>query len=111
MAELLSNTNCRFHPDRPAGARCTECHQFFCTECVTEHDGQFTCAACLRKESDQAVAPAENARLDWFQPAPILHVLLAVSVIWVLFFLVAQFLTNLPDTFHEGSIWRGGGEE
>ena len=34
---------------REAVARCPECTQFFCRECITEHDDRVLCSACLKK--------------------------------------------------------------
>ena len=46
---------CFQHPDRLAAAKCLRCGKSFCRECVTEHGGQFRCAACLRLDAGGVV--------------------------------------------------------
>jgi hypothetical protein len=102
----LAQTTCRIHFNRPASARCPICRQFYCPECITEHDGRFTCAACL-KTARETVAKPEKKRqgLSWFQPVPILHCLIGLVIVWVIFHIIAQTLTSIPDQFHDGTIW------
>ncbi|MFN7139481.1 MAG: rhomboid family protein, partial [Limisphaerales bacterium] len=45
----LTQQHCLNHFTREAAARCPECKQFFCRECITEHDDRVICAGCLRK--------------------------------------------------------------
>ena len=106
MSQPLAQTTCRIHFDRPATARCPSCEQFYCRECITDHDGRMTCAACLKKEREEAVKPKKaKSGLHWFQPAPLIHFSIALAVAWVLFYLVAKTLTGIPDDFHDGTIW------
>ena len=56
----LAHQRCFHHSLREAVARCPECRQFYCRECVTEHDDRMFCAACLRKRSVVA-APARRS--------------------------------------------------
>ena len=48
MAALLAN-RCLHHPVREAVARCPECGQFFCRECITEHEDRVVCSSCLKR--------------------------------------------------------------
>ena len=45
----LTHQRCFHHSHREAVARCPECRQFYCRECVTEHDYRVICATCLKK--------------------------------------------------------------
>ena len=50
---MISAARCFNHADRMAAARCLTCQRSYCRECVTEHDGRLTCAACLRKRGPE----------------------------------------------------------
>lgn len=102
MSESLARTTCTTHPDRPASARCPSCREFYCGECITEHDGKLTCASCLRGEVEE-VAPE---RRSFSLPiAAVVQGLIALFLCWVTFYLVGQFLGDVPDDFHDGTIW------
>lgn len=107
MGEGLASTTCKIHHDRPAVARCPECGEFFCDECITEHDGRLTCASCLAGSREEAreTAVAKKRGVAWFQPMPIVHSILAMVLMWLIFNLFAQTLTRIPDRFHDGTIW------
>ena len=49
----LAHQRCFNHAVREAVARCPECGQCFCRECITEHDDRVVCAACLKKLTRQ----------------------------------------------------------
>lgn len=97
----LSRQKCFNHAKREAAALCLDCKQFFCRECITEHDGRVICANCLLKIQSHAPAPKKNAvliRLALF--------LSAMLFLWFLFYSSGQVLLKLPDTFHEGTLWK-----
>jgi hypothetical protein len=48
---LLKNRRCFNHAEREASARCPECQNDFCRECITEHAGRMLCVNCLKKLS------------------------------------------------------------
>jgi hypothetical protein len=48
VKQNLADQRCFNHALREAVARCPQCTQFFCRECITEHDDRVLCAACLR---------------------------------------------------------------
>lgn len=101
MSELLTH-RCLQHPDREAVARCPECRQFFCRECVTEHDERVVCAACLRKQS---VPRAERRR--WLAGVGrALAAGLGFVAGWLLFYSAGQMLLSIPSEFHEGTVWK-----
>ncbi|MEQ2006584.1 MAG: rhomboid family protein [Limisphaerales bacterium] len=101
MAELLSH-RCLNHGAREAAARCPACAQFFCRECITEHDGKVICATCLRKES--------GASLDRKFSVAVIGRALAVTagfiLGWLCIYSAGQLLVSLPADFHEGTIWK-----
>ncbi|MCX6604407.1 MAG: rhomboid family protein [Acidobacteria bacterium] len=57
---MIAQLRCQQHPAREAIARCPNCRQSFCRECITEHDGRMLCLPCLAK---QAVPPAPPSAL------------------------------------------------
>lgn len=102
MASVLGDTTCTIHPNRQGTARCPGCGQFFCAECITEHDGKLTCASCLELQGEDAKPSKERKS---FFIAPILQLFLALLLCWVAFYLFGQTLGDVPDDFHDGTIW------
>jgi hypothetical protein len=95
---------CLNHAEREAVARCPECRQFFCRECITEHDERVICAACLRK-----IARTSGARTRSFVAVRLAVQCLAGLVLaWFFFYLVGESLLSLPSAFHEGTLWQTG---
>jgi len=95
---LLAQHRCVIHAGREAAARCPSCRQFFCRECVTEHDGRIFCAACLRKKSAPRVK--EQRRLGvLLGPVALVSGFLLT---WVAFYLLGQVLLKTPSEWHEG---------
>lgn len=101
-APRLAQQRCLNHSAREAVARCPECSQFFCRECVAEHEDRVICAACLRK-----LARVPLLRRRGFAGAlRFAHCLAAVLAAWFFFYLVGEGLLRLPTSFHEGALWR-----
>jgi hypothetical protein len=101
QADDLARKRCFNHVNREAAARCPHCRRCFCRECVTEHDGRLTCAACLRKLAGGR--PKDRA-------VSVLRFLMAgvgVLAAWVFFYYVGRWLLQLPSQFHQGSLWPG----
>ena len=107
---VLVRQRCLIHADREAAARCGRCGRFFCRECVTEHDGAMTCAACLR---ELAAAAARSGppkprfwRGAWATGTARTGKLLASALLaWLFFHLLGHSLLNAPDEFHAGTLW------
>lgn len=61
------------------------------------------CAGCL----NQRIVKSETKerRSFRFPVAAIMQWTMALLVVWVLFYLVAQTLSDIPDEFHDGTIW------
>ena len=104
MSEKVAQATCQIHFRRPAAAKCMVCKLYYCKECVTEHDGKNTCASCLKSAHEESATPVKHS-MTWFQPMPIIHLVLALILMWAVSYLVAQTLSSIPDSFHEGTIW------
>jgi hypothetical protein len=100
--QSLSNQRCFNHAIREAVARCPECRQFFCRECITEHDDRVVCAACLvrltRKPLTRRLA---LGKVLWLTQAVV-----GLLIVWFFFFLIGESLLKLPNSFHEGTLWQ-----
>lgn len=96
----ISTRRCFNHAQREAVARCPVCANFFCRECITEHDGRMICARCLLPSQ----TPQRKRRLAAAALRSI-QVLAGVLVLWLVFFLVGRALLLVPSSFHDGSLW------
>ena len=103
MASILGDTTCVTHADRVSSARCPSCRQFYCSECITEHQGKMICAGCLEKEL-ASIRPIRKERRS-FPLMALVQFLVAVLVVWMVFYFFAQTLADIPDDFHDGTIW------
>jgi hypothetical protein len=95
----LAARRCLVHPDREAAARCPSCHQYYCRECVVEHDTQFLCAACLQRAIEAGGTPT-SARFDWLSP---LRLLLGFAGAYVSFYLIERILLLIPVNVYNGT--------
>lgn len=99
----LHARRCARHTTREAAVRCPACGEFFCRECVVEHDGKFLCAPCLAKRTAKA-AERRGRRL-----AGLLRVVRAsagVVVLWLVFYWVGTLLLRVPMEVHDGTVWK-----
>jgi len=98
----LAHQRCFNHALREAVARCPECRQCFCRECITEHEDRVVCAACLKKLTRRKLMqrPAFAQILRFAQCA------IGVLTAWFFFFLIGEALLKVPTSFHEGTVWR-----
>lgn len=101
MAVLLTQ-RCLHHPVREAVARCPECAQYFCRECITEHDDRVICSACLRKLTTKT----ETKRRSLAPVGRVAAALAGVLLAWIFFFLIGRLLVNIPASVHEGTVWK-----
>ncbi len=108
MTRDLAQQRCYNHASREAVARCPDCRQFFCRECITEHEDRVVCAACLRKLANVPL----TRRRGFVGALRIAQLLLGLIMAWFFFYLVGENLISLPSSFHEGTLWQiGGGEQ
>ena len=104
MIENLAYQRCFNHAAREAVARCPQCSQYFCRECITEHDDRVICAACLRK-----LAPVPFLERRGFAGLmPLGQLLFGVLAAWFFFYLIGESLVSLPGSFHEKTLWKAG---
>jgi hypothetical protein len=92
---------CLHHPGREAAARCPECREFFCRECVVEHGDRVICAACLARVARR---DASGRRGPMARLGRLLLPLAGLLLGWFFFYLLAQALLALPDTFHATAV-------
>lgn len=103
MSELLAK-RCHLHLDREAAARCPECGQFFCRECVTEHEQKVICTSCLKERTtaqERRGAPLRGLLRPVFALA-------GATWCWLTFVWLGRILLAMPDRFHEGTLWKVG---
>lgn len=100
--ENLSAQRCFNHAVREAVARCPECRQFFCRECVTEHEDRVICAGCLAALT--RVPLLERRGFAGVRRAA--QCALGLVMAWCFFYLIGEALLALPNAFHEGTLWQ-----
>lgn len=82
---------CFHHAHREAVARCPACGRFFCRECVSEHEGRFLCASCLKRLYS---APVKTSKL----PVSFLHsgaMLAGFMLAWLFFYGLGAVLIQI----------------
>lgn len=105
---LIIQRHCFQHPEREAVARCLECGESFCRECITEHGERLICASCLTKVA-RAAKPHAGHR--WRETLlPLAGAGTGVLVSWLVFYALARLLMHLPTAFHQAQIWGGAAE-
>ena len=97
----VTRARCRNHPSREAAARCVGCQTHFCAECVTPVDRRMLCASCLEKSTSK---PEKKPR-DWFLLSTATQLLLGLLVSWFTAYMLGRILLQLPDDFHEATVW------
>ncbi len=103
---LLVHQRCLNHSLREAAARCPECGQYYCRECITEHDDRVICAGCLKK----LVKPTTSNRLPLASVALVTQGLMGLLAIWLFFYLIGSALVAIPAAFHEGTLWQSSSQ-
>ncbi|MDB6151083.1 MAG: rhomboid family protein [Chthoniobacter sp.] len=98
----LATQRCLNHVDREAVARCLECTQFFCRECVSEYDDRLICAGCLKRLAEGSVAPRRSLPSVW----PVGQMAGGFLFAWFLFYCVGRMLIGLPEEFHDDRLWK-----
>ena len=100
--DTVARQRCLNHVTREAVARCPECSQFYCRECITEHEDRVICAACLKKLATTTPRPVRHVSAL----APFASTLGGVVVTFLFFYVTGRLLVSLPDEFHEGNLWK-----
>jgi len=98
----LVDQRCFNHALREAAARCPSCRNYYCRECITEHEDRVICADCLRKLAtlrlQKRQAFAGTLRATQF--------VLGLLAAWFFFYLLGESLLSMPNAFHEGTLWK-----
>jgi hypothetical protein len=98
----LHQRQCLNHAAREAVARCPECKQFYCRECIAEHDDRVICASCLRKLTRRT--GERRYKFAWLTRATAFCV--SITAAWLVFYWIGRILLSLPVSFHDGTIWK-----
>ena len=99
----LQSQRCLFHSTREAVARCPECGNSYCRECIAEHEGRIICATCLQRLLRRpAVAQRRWGRALVLLGGSVGGLLLA----WITFYGFGRMLMTLPSAFHAAEMWQ-----
>ena len=102
----IRQQRCHNHAGREAIARCPSCGNFFCRECITEHDERILCAGCLKRQT----APKERRR-GALPIGRLIAALCGIVTAWCYFYLIARVLVATPTQFHEATLWKSAVED
>lgn len=98
---VLAIQRCLHHPSREAVARCAECGNPFCRECIAEHDQRIICATCLQR----LLKPVEVKRRPWgLMVRQTAGSLGGFMLAWLCFYCLGRMLLMLPSSFHV-AVW------
>jgi hypothetical protein len=100
--QSLIHQRCFNHSQREAVGRCVGCLQFYCRECVTEHDDRLLCAICLEK----LAKPPLTQHRDFKGVARLAQCLLSMLLLWFFFYWAGECLLAIPTSFHDGTLWQ-----
>jgi hypothetical protein len=92
---------CARHPAREAAARCPSCREFFCRECVVEHEGRLLCAPCLARLEKRAQASGADRRAL----ARAAALAGGCLVLWLAFCVLGALLVKIPPRVADGTVW------
>ena len=102
----LTLQRCLIHVDRGAVARCPICRNYFCRECVTEHERRFLCSSCLH----DVVAGVEPPRRNAERFTLVIKMTIGMAIAWLFFYVIGQLLMLIPPNVHDGSYLRNLGQ-
>ncbi len=86
----MKDQQCMNHPSRGAAARCPDCENYYCRECVTEHEGRVICAGCMK----QMVGRGGETSSRWTTLVEAAKVVAGLVAGWLFFYMVAQFFID-----------------
>ena len=102
----LTLQRCLIHADREAVVRCPSCGNYFCRECITEHEQKFLCSSCLQRVRPRVELANRNAA--WLMS--IIKMMVGIAVAWLFFYLIGQSLILIPPNVHDGGYLRSLGQ-
>lgn len=100
MKGNIARQRCFNHTSREAVVRCPSCHNYFCRECTSEHQGLMLCSACLLRTCTEKPLRSDTGslrRLAWFG--------ITFLFIWFSFYLMGRLVAAIPKSYHARSIW------
>ena len=106
-ARHLHARRCARHSTREAAARCPGCGEFFCRECVVEHDGKLLCSACLTRST--AAQERRKQRLVVIRRGA--SATAGALMLWLVFYWVGLLILKMPPDFHDGTVWQSIGKD
>ena len=95
MPESLSAIKCITHIDREAVARCCQCNQYYCRECIVEHEGDMICTQCLSQNNQSLIEKKESS--GWISHLFIFA--MSTVLLLFLFYSLGWFISIIPDSF------------
>ena len=105
MTRALADLRCFRHSAREAAGRCPECQNYFCRECLVEHERRVVCSNCL----ERLVATGETRRAGWMIYLQCGHLLLGLLLAFIFYYSLGSVILRIPATVHEGSVWQTSG--
>ncbi len=93
---------CVRHSAREAAARCPACAEFFCRECVVEHEGKLLCGPCLAKRASKTGTRHERGR----RVRRVARAGAGVLALWFVFYGIGALLLKIPPELHDGTVWK-----
>ncbi len=99
---MIERKRCSLHSQREAVAQCLECQNYFCRECVTEHDDRVLCSGCLDRVAEERFTRKKGFRFI----RGTVSFFTGLIIVWFFFYMVGSTLLKLPASFHEGTLWQ-----
>ncbi len=81
--------------------RCPNCANYYCRECVTEHEDRLICATCLR-----ALTATGQQKRAFGRATGVLSALAGLLLAWLFFYYAGRGLILIPSAIHEGTEWQ-----
>jgi hypothetical protein len=103
--QLIEKKHCYNHQEREPVAKCPECGNYFCWECITEFEYRVLCAECIKKKSVKKTEKPGGVDVFFRLIFIPLKVITGIIITWAVFFVLAQGLILIPDNFHSGRIF------
>ena len=90
---------CLYHSSREAVCRCPSCQNYYCRECVLEHEGKLICTRCL-------AAATQPKQVTDSTKWGLLSVLASGGLLlcWVLQYYLGWAFSQISTTFHEAGL-------
>jgi hypothetical protein len=101
--KITAHHHCYNHRLRQAVARCPECGNFCCRECITEHLDRMLCSACLKKAVGSG---GKDKGRTYGLVLLFLQSLGGWLVLCYTFYVIGKLLLAIPHDFHEGTLWK-----